>query len=88
MISMLDENRAWPNIPCAVWVLRILALPHSPPQVDRMWDIWGSYYNIDEAIFYLLKGDYSIKCFHCGIFTSRGTVNSGAGVWIIFGGGD
>ena len=24
-----------------------------------MWGIWGSYYNIPQAIFYLLKGDYS-----------------------------
>ena len=22
-----------------------------------MWGIWGSYYNIPKAIFYLLKGD-------------------------------
>ena len=28
-------------------------------QVDRIWDIWESYYNIPEAIFYLLKGDYN-----------------------------
>ena len=31
---------------------------YSPPQVDRIWDIWGSYYHIPKAIFYLLKGDY------------------------------
>ena len=24
---------------------------------DRIWCIWGSYYNIPKAIFYLLKGD-------------------------------
>ena len=23
-----------------------------------MWGIWGSDYNVPEAIFYLLKGDY------------------------------
>ena len=32
---------------------------YSPPLVDRIWGIWGSYYNIPKAvIFYLLKGDY------------------------------
>ena len=31
---------------------------YSPPQVDRIWGIWGSYCNIPKAIFYLLKEDY------------------------------
>ena len=31
---------------------------YSPPQVDRIWGIWGSYYNLPKAIFYLLKGEY------------------------------
>ena len=31
---------------------------YNPPQVDRIWGIWGSGYNIPKAIFYLLKGDY------------------------------
>ena len=26
--------------------------------MDRIWVIRGSYYNIPEAIFYLLQGDY------------------------------
>ena len=26
----------------------------------RIWGIWGSYYNISKAIFYLLTGDYII----------------------------
>ena len=30
----------------------------SSPQVDRIWGIWGSYYNIPKAIFCLLKADY------------------------------
>ena len=30
----------------------------APPKVDRIWGIWGSYYDMLEAIFYLLKGDY------------------------------
>ena len=30
---------------------------YSPPEVDRKWGIWGSYYNIPKTIFYLLKGD-------------------------------
>ena len=25
----------------------------------RIWGIWGSYYNIRKATFYLLKGDYT-----------------------------
>ena len=32
---------------------------YSPPEVDRIWGIWGSSYNIPKAIFYLLKGDFS-----------------------------
>ena len=31
---------------------------YSPPEVDRIWGIWGSYYDIPKTIFYLLKGDY------------------------------
>ena len=27
--------------------------------LGRIWGIWGSYYNIPRAIFYLLKGDYN-----------------------------
>ena len=30
----------------------------SPSEVDRISDIWGSYYNMPKAIFYLLKGDH------------------------------
>ena len=26
-----------------------------------MWGIWGSYYDIPKAIFYLLKGDYEVQ---------------------------
>ena len=30
---------------------------YSPPELHRIWGIWGSYYNIPEAIiFYLLQG--------------------------------
>ena len=31
---------------------------YSPPYVERIWGMWGSYYTIPKAIFYLLKGDY------------------------------
>ena len=31
---------------------------------DRIWGIWGSYYNIPKAIFYLLKGDYILYYIH------------------------
>ena len=35
-------------------------LYYSPPEVDRIWGIWGSYYNIPKARFYLLKGGYRV----------------------------
>ena len=35
--------------------------PYSHPLVDRIWGMWGSYYNRPEAVFYLLKGDYNPK---------------------------
>ena len=33
---------------------------YSPPWVDRIWSMWGSYYitYIPKAVFYLLKGEY------------------------------
>ena len=34
---------------------------YSPPKVDRIWGVWGPYYNIPKAIFYLLKGDYRME---------------------------
>ena len=33
----------------------------SPPEVDRIWGMWGSYYNIPKPLFYLLKEDYSLS---------------------------
>ena len=40
-----------------------LAMNYNPPEVDRIWGIWGSLYNIPKAIFYLLNGDYrSMRC--------------------------
>ena len=30
---------------------------YSPPLVDRISGIWGSYHNLPKAIFYLLKRD-------------------------------
>ena len=39
-----------------VWVLVL----YSPPQVGKIWGIWGSYYGIPEATFYLLKADYRL----------------------------
>ena len=27
---------------------------------DRIWGIWGSYYDIRKAIFYLFKGEYTM----------------------------
>ena len=40
----------------------VSGLGYSPPEVieyGHIWVLWGSYYNIPEAILYLLKGDYS-----------------------------
>ena len=34
---------------------------YSPPSVDRIWGVWGSYYDIPKAIFYLLKLDKQIE---------------------------
>ena len=36
---------------------------YNPPQVDRIWDIWGSYYNIPKVMFCLHKGEYTILSF-------------------------
>ena len=35
------------------------------PKVDRIWGIWGPYYNIPKAIFYLLQGDYRVWGLGC-----------------------
>ena len=35
--------------------------PYSPPYVDRIWGIWGSYYSIPKVIFYLLEAHYNPK---------------------------
>ena len=39
---------------------------YSPPEVDGIWGIWRSYSNIPNAIFYLLKGDYTLTWFNTG----------------------
>ena len=44
------------------WAQRIPPLTpnpktYSPPQVDTIWGIWGSYYNILKAVFHLHKGE-------------------------------
>ena len=31
---------------------------YNPPEVNRIWGIWGSDYNVPKDVFYLLKGDY------------------------------
>ena len=41
---------------------------YSPTEVDRILGIWGSYHNIPQAIFHLLKGDFS-----CFFWVSDGT---------------
>ena len=33
---------------------------YSPPEAERMWDIWGSYSNSPNFRFYLPKGDYTL----------------------------
>ena len=34
---------------------------YSPPYLDRIWGIWGSYYNIPKAVSFLLQGDYIVE---------------------------
>ena len=46
---------------------------HSPPQVDRIWSIWESSYNIPKAIFYLLKGDYTLSRCCCPAYSTHPT---------------
>ena len=41
--------------------------------------MWGSYYDIPKAIFYLLKGDCSANCF-AQVEQSRG-LGTGVRVW-------
>ena len=31
-----------------------------PPEVERIWGMWGTYSNIPKSMFYLLQGDYSL----------------------------
>ena len=52
---------------------------YSPPQVDRIWGIWGSYDEIPEAIFYLLKlrGTISTDVPIYGVRMSRETGEKG-----------
>ena len=48
------------HLPAASRLLSIQSLPCkvcSPPLLDRIWGMWGFYYNIPKAMFYLLKGD-------------------------------
>ena len=40
-----------------IGVIRVIV----PLLVDRIWVIWGSYFNIPKAIFYLLQGDYILR---------------------------
>ena len=40
---------------------------YSPRYVDRIWVIWGAYYNTPKAIFYLLEGDYNMEAFTCSV---------------------
>ena len=35
-----------------------------PPEINRIWGIWESYYNLPKAIFYLRKGDYILVSSH------------------------
>ena len=52
---------------------------YSPPSVDRMWGICGSYYNIPKAIFYLLKGHRGVgfKVWDTGFYGVRFGVQLG-----------
>ena len=42
----------------------------SPPEVDRIWGIWGSYDRVPKAIFimfYLLKGTIGFRAFRLSV---------------------
>ena len=34
---------------------------YTRPELSRIWGIWGSYYNIPKARFYVLKGGYIVS---------------------------
>ena len=33
----------------------------SPPYVDRIWGMWGSYGNVRKTIFYILEVDFKLQ---------------------------
>ena len=41
--------------------VEVFAKAYRSLEVGRICGIWGSYYRIPKAIFYLLKGDYTLK---------------------------
>ena len=53
MAGILAQNQFWHK--------KALSQVYSPPSVDRIWGIWGSYYNIPKNIFALLRGDYTCR---------------------------
>ena len=62
-MQILNENDGFnkQDFPWFQQIQRFLEFSsYSPPQVDRIWGRWGSYYNIPKAIFYLLEGDYRV----------------------------
>ena len=54
--------------------LRFRVRVYIPPSVDRIWGIWGSYYNIPKAVFYLPSRDYQDLGFR--VYSSGGRTQS------------
>ena len=51
------------------------------PLVDRIWGIWGPYYNIPKAILYLHKGDYIRTCWEAVFRDGHEVFTTTAPVW-------
>ena len=49
------------GVAALIGVVENSASNYSSPLVDRIWGVWGSYYNIPKAIFYLLRGLYTLN---------------------------
>ena len=55
--SILHQLRGSPAWCQGLQMLKCTLQYYSPPYVDRIRAIWGSYFDIPKAIFYLLRGD-------------------------------
>ena len=56
LLGGVDENGAFWSSVRRVMLSKVPGYSHR--ELDRIWGIWGSYYNIPAAIFCLVKRDY------------------------------